>query len=127
MINNTARVLMLLLLFLTFNFISCNTYFWQPIPKMLEGSWLRTPFEAGEEERWIFDGDSVRIFNNTLDFTFPYIVDNNFSKDYVIIDGYLPDGVDRWYVVHVSKTELYLLSLLNEKNSGYHRTFWKDE
>ncbi len=59
----TIRFFLLLLpLFL----ISCNTYFWQPVCKLIVGKWVMSPnpTDAGVTEKWEFKSDGCLVITN---------------------------------------------------------------
>ncbi len=115
--------------------ISCNTLFWQPVSKLLIGTWVMSPNPSGNETiRWTFETDGClyqdrydattgTFITRDLFFTSPtdrsltdcieWNVDAKVTKHYLNTERwFLGDNRDvaKWLVVKINKKELYLSS-----------------
>ncbi|MCH8903321.1 MAG: hypothetical protein IIA45_05350 [Bacteroidetes bacterium] len=120
-----TSIILLGLMLLIFNSNSCRLEF-SSVPNRIEGTWIRLPYDSSNIERWIFDGDSLNINNNSVDGNYNYTFRKRIKKEYVYIESYLPDSVDRWYIVNVTRGRLDLISELNGIKGEPYRSFWKE-
>ena len=115
-----------------FILLGCNTYVTQPIEKLLQNNWIRTPINFDNKQQWIFDGSIMTIADSTIIGKYDYTVDNNLIKDYLYLtprDSHVvkwdPDIV-RWRIIRINKNELYLIGEFLQSSSDTHRSFVVD-
>ncbi len=123
----------LLLLFI----VSCHPYPWQPVNKLISGTWIMSPNPVnGVTEKWSFDLEGCLTISHwddddnlikklefvtsatdpTLTTCVTYSTQNKFHKQYVFTDQWFlggnPDLQDRtigkWLVIMINKEEMYL-------------------
>ena len=118
--------------------ISCNTYVWTPVRKLIEGTWVRSPNPNADNltEKWTFSEGCLTIteFDSTNSFVrvvlfvssttdasltscIKYNVENLVHKTYLHADQWFigssvltaaNSDIGKWLVVKISKKELYL-------------------
>ena len=123
----------LLLLIFCSIFLGCNTYITQPIAKLIQNAWIRTPYDFDNQEKWEFDGKFLAISDSNRSDRYQYTVGNNIIKDYVYI--ILNDTshiqwdttISRWHIVKLTKKQLYLISESDNTSGAFHRTFVSED
>ena len=137
MINLGDTILKTLTLLLVLVFIGCNTYVWQPVNKLVLGTWVVSPDpdEFGNTEKWKFEDGCLTISlyqgdvliqelqfkdpDNPADFStcIEYEIVSMVHKDYIETPRWFAGNVaelnvniGRWLVIKINKDELYLSS-----------------
>ena len=121
-------------------FFSCHTYFFQPVKKQLEGTWIKSPLDAAKQEEWTFTDDGkLYIVNYDIDFpnttrdttysckdgTKDYIdwqIENKVTKHFLYTDEWPPfcsaETNAKWLIIKLNKSILYMSSQENVKTRG---------
>ncbi len=131
-------------LLIGFLFNQCNTYIWQPVEKQLIDTWIKSPQTTDEfgvitgYEEWTFteDGLFYRVFvqltspviRDTITTCSPeranvhtYEVENKITRHFIVtenIDYWCGSDESKWLVVKLTKSEMYLTSIDENKTRG---------